>query len=1095
MPLTTPVEVFSTERFDSSSTSPDMEWNLPVTAGSPVQVRVYFANSASSTQSIGSRRFTVQLDGTTRLSNYDIIADVGHRRGTMKAFDIVSDGNIDLDFRRVTNNPLVNAIEVVTTPVAGSNTSLQRRGFDGAAATSPGAVPDTSVDWSSSRGSFLLGGSLYTAKANGTLERRGFDGAHLGAPTVVDLHGLTAFSTEMRSMTSLFYDDGRMYFTRAGQNALYMRYFTQESDMVGAQVFTLSTGLSDLAWSNVRGAFLADGSMYWVHKDTGLLQRTTWTAGAAASGTTVTLSGPGLDGTDWRAQSMFAATATQNVPPSAVIDRSCTGLSCRFDATRSSDSDGAVVAYSWDLGDGTASAQPITTHAYAAAGTYTVTLTVTDDRGATSQATLEVTVADLLSPIEFVASATDPQTASTKLHNVVVPPQAQAGDALVLAITTNSGTQTVAAPAGWSAGPERHDGVDDDDDLAAGGRGGRSGNHRHRHDQRLRQGPARHAGVPGNARLRAGRRVGPRGRDRRPGSAHDPDRRRDGARLVGGAAVGRQVRRQRHVDSSRGAAGAHPRRGTDRVGTRHRSGDGPGRAGSDRAGRWVRRRGRHEQQERHDGNTRSGPRAVSTVDKVATQSAEGSITTMSSRHDGSVAPRAATPRTGVHGVARRVRSGVRSRRRRLVVGGRRGATRMVEGASQTLRRLPLPPSLRRQGHDALSWRPGRREVALDRLLLGLQNRTPADEYAEFIGDLRWPSTPVGSGPHADLLRAAEQQELTDEEVLASRYADMARDCIRLRGFFFSAVDDAGILAAAREYIDRHLGRAQGEVPGPHQSAADSPVRVAPISGSDCYQILDGHHRVASALVKGQTSVSVQVRWLPVRTPLQQMLEQMSWTAGERQLYQPVDSPELTAWVPVRRCTDRLEKMRRLLEERPLLKDGRPSYLDVASCYRWFPAQLQEIGFDAAGIERDERGGLIASTAYGLDPEQITIGDAVDFLRDAEDGWDVVSCFSLLHHFVLGRAKVGAEELVRLLDSRTRAVLFLDTGQDNEAWFNESLAGWDPAHVAAFLREHTTFDEIIDLGPDEDAVPPYENQYRRHLFACVRRDAVAVAAGD
>jgi len=65
------------------------------------------------------------------------------------------------------------------------------------------------------------------------------------------------------------------------------------------------------------------------------------------------------------------------------------------------------------------------------------------------------------------------------------------------------------------------------------------------------------------------------------------------------------------------------------------------------------------------------------------------------------------------------------------------------------------------------------------------------------------------------------------------------------------------------------------------------------------------------------------------------------------------------------------------------------------------------------------------------------------------------------------------------------VLFLDTGEGHEAWFRESLAGWDADRVAAFLKQHGTFDEVVDLGPDADAVPPYESNYGRHLFACVR----------
>ena len=58
-------------------------------------------------------------------------------------------------------------------------------------------------------------------------------------------------------------------------------------------------------------------------------------------------------------------------------------LKASFDGTGSNDSDGTIASYSWDFGDGTAAGTSATpNHTYAAAGTYTVKLTVTDDNGA-----------------------------------------------------------------------------------------------------------------------------------------------------------------------------------------------------------------------------------------------------------------------------------------------------------------------------------------------------------------------------------------------------------------------------------------------------------------------------------------------------------------------------------------------------------------------------------------------------------------------------------------------------------------------------------------------------------------------------------------
>jgi PKD repeat protein len=52
-----------------------------------------------------------------------------------------------------------------------------------------------------------------------------------------------------------------------------------------------------------------------------------------------------------------------------------------FDGSASSDPDGTVVSYDWTFGDGGTSSGAKPTHAYTTVGTYTVTLTVTDDTG------------------------------------------------------------------------------------------------------------------------------------------------------------------------------------------------------------------------------------------------------------------------------------------------------------------------------------------------------------------------------------------------------------------------------------------------------------------------------------------------------------------------------------------------------------------------------------------------------------------------------------------------------------------------------------------------------------------------------------------
>jgi trimeric autotransporter adhesin len=68
------------------------------------------------------------------------------------------------------------------------------------------------------------------------------------------------------------------------------------------------------------------------------------------------------------------------------------GESATFDGSSSSDPDGTIDRYAWDFGDGGSGTGVMSTNTYAAAGTFTAVLTVTDDEGATGSDTAQVTV-------------------------------------------------------------------------------------------------------------------------------------------------------------------------------------------------------------------------------------------------------------------------------------------------------------------------------------------------------------------------------------------------------------------------------------------------------------------------------------------------------------------------------------------------------------------------------------------------------------------------------------------------------------------------------------------------------------------------------
>ena len=255
-PASTPSTIFDTERWDPGD-APEMQWSFPVPAGTNLRVRLYLINQYPGTAGVGQRVFDVAVEDQV-LNDYDIVADVGDRVGTMKNFNVTSDGTVNIDLSHVVENPLVNGIEIIdrdATPVVpGPINFLGRRQFDGSTAGPASTLGTPGIDWSSTHGAFALEGKLYTGANNGTFSVRSFDGSSVGPAQQINLNGLTDFP--LQSVTGMFFANGRIYYTVQGDPQMYYRYFTPESRIVGSYRF--SSGVGD--WSDVRGMTLADGT-------------------------------------------------------------------------------------------------------------------------------------------------------------------------------------------------------------------------------------------------------------------------------------------------------------------------------------------------------------------------------------------------------------------------------------------------------------------------------------------------------------------------------------------------------------------------------------------------------------------------------------------------------------------------------------------------------------------------------------------------------------------------------------------------------------------------------------------------------------------
>lgn len=472
VPAGTPTTLFNTERWDPGvrGDTGEMKWSFPVKAGTGVSVRLYFANRSSSTSAVGARKFDVAIEGAPVLTSFDVVAAAGHNVGTMREFAAVSDGALDIGFAHVTNNPMVSAIEILQTnptpPSAGSPTALRASASTSGSqfgALQPVATPG--VDWSTTRGAFLVGDKLFYGTADNAFKVRSYNGSAFGPEVNVDPYNDSLWSTvktgsgttgqtyrgvvpplygQMSTVSSMFYANHRIFYTFAGQSAMYSRVFNPDSGVMDQQV-TVTDGKS---WTDVAGAVVVGDELYFASRTSGSLFRLGWD-GSKAVGTAALVDASNV----WSARSLFVATdhPRVNAAPTAAFSVTCPQgtLTCSFDASQSADSDGSLARYDWDFGDGGVAldAGSVVSHPYAVKGQRVVTLTVTDNEAATGQVAHDASPTSVPQQISFRDVG---QVQSTgPAAELTLPPGVEPGDTLLMTSTINMGAATSATPEGW----------------------------------------------------------------------------------------------------------------------------------------------------------------------------------------------------------------------------------------------------------------------------------------------------------------------------------------------------------------------------------------------------------------------------------------------------------------------------------------------------------------------------------------------------------------------------------------------------------------------------------------------------------------------
>jgi large repetitive protein len=232
----------------------------------------------------------------------------------------------------------------------------------------------------------------------------------------------------------------------AGANSWLVNYWGEKSSV------TATWTLPDNATSRTTAAAIGLGKVSAIVGDSNAPVGTGTAAGRTATTSEAVSRGvmfsvvvqPGSD------------TSPSNGVPTASFTASCSGLTCSFDASASTDPDHNPLTYNWNFGDGATGTGVTASRTYATAGARTVTLTVSDGQ-ATDQTTRQVSPALPVTGPGHTVEVSD--TVRTNLPRITageITDLEYIGDRIYVvggftSIRNNAGTNTTSYNQAWLA--------------------------------------------------------------------------------------------------------------------------------------------------------------------------------------------------------------------------------------------------------------------------------------------------------------------------------------------------------------------------------------------------------------------------------------------------------------------------------------------------------------------------------------------------------------------------------------------------------------------------------------------------------------------
>jgi uncharacterized repeat protein (TIGR02543 family) len=403
-----PQAVYQAERYGNAT------YTLPnLTAGTQYTVRLHFAELYWT--AAGKRKFNVQINGGTVLSNFDIYAETGARyKAIVKEFSATADaqGRIAIKYATVTDNAAANGIEIIQpvpnnpptvaaapyadpNPVSATASALSALGAD------DGGEANLTYTWATSGTapaavSFSTNGGNTAKNTVATFTKAG---SYTFTVTISDAGGLTAASSVTVAVDQTPGAVAVSPATASVTTSAAQQFTATCRDQFGAALTTQPA----FAWSVSGGGSIDASGLFIAGAAVGGPYIVTAQSGAISAAASVTVTAPDYPPT---------VAAAASAAPNPVM-----GLTTGLSALGDDDGGEANLTYTW----ATAGTPPAsvsfsnnggngaknTVATFSKAGSYTFTVTIRDQGGRTAASSVAVAVNQTPSVV-----AVSPATAS-----------------------------------------------------------------------------------------------------------------------------------------------------------------------------------------------------------------------------------------------------------------------------------------------------------------------------------------------------------------------------------------------------------------------------------------------------------------------------------------------------------------------------------------------------------------------------------------------------------------------------------------------------------------------------------------------------------